>query len=125
MSLVKYRIKEVAADFGMAPKDVSQVVEKFFEKPKSPSQVLSEEELNVVFDYITQTNQISSLEVVFAVQPKPKAEEAPKTEEKTEAKVVAPEVKEEVKKENEYSQPVALEETAADSPAAKAAAYIK
>ena len=85
MSLVKYRIKEVAADFGIAPKEISQIVEKFFEKPKSPSQVLTEEELNVVFDYITQTNQISSLEVVFAVQPKPKAEpvkEAPKAEEK-------------------------------------------
>ena len=35
MSLVKYRIKEVAADFGIAPKEISQIVEKFFEKPKS------------------------------------------------------------------------------------------
>jgi len=83
MSLVKYRVKEVAADFGMPPKDIAQIVEKFFEKPKSPAQVLGEEELNVVFDYITQTNQIASLEQVFAVQPKPKAEEpkaAPKAE---------------------------------------------
>ena len=76
MSLVKYRIKEVAADFGVAPKEISQIVEKFFEKPKSPSQILTEEELNVVFDYMTQQNQISSLEVVFAVQAKPKAEPA-------------------------------------------------
>ena len=76
MSLVKYRIKEVAADFGVSPKEISQIVEKFFEKPKSPSQILGEEELNVVFDYMTQTNQISSLEAVFAVQPKPKAEPA-------------------------------------------------
>ena len=79
MSLVKYRIKEVATDFGVNPKDISQIVEKFFEKPKSPSQILTEEELNVVFDYMTQTNQIASLEAVFAVQPKAKAE-APKTE---------------------------------------------
>ena len=74
MSLVKYRIKEVATDFGVAPKEISQIVEKYFEKPKSPSQILSEEELNVVFDHMTQHNQISSLEAVFAVQPKPKAE---------------------------------------------------
>ena len=84
MSLVKYRIKEVATDFGVAPKEISQIVEKYFEKPKSPSQILSEEELNVVFDYMTQHNQISSLETVFAVQPKPKAEpakaEAPKAQ---------------------------------------------
>ena len=77
MSLVKYRLKEVAADFGVAPKQIADIVGKFFEKPKSNTQVLTEEELNVVFDYITQTNQIESLEVVFAVTPKPKAEPAP------------------------------------------------
>ena len=35
MSLVKYRVKEVAADFGVAPKEIAEVVGKFFEKPKS------------------------------------------------------------------------------------------
>ena len=77
MSLVKYRLKEVAADFGVAPKEIAQIIEKFFEKPKSNTQVLSEEELNVLFDYITQVNQIESLEQVFAVQPAPKAETVP------------------------------------------------
>ncbi len=85
MSLVKYRVKEVAADFGVAPKEIAEVVGKFFEKPKSNTQVLTEEELNVVFDYMTQNNQISSLEVVFAVQPKPKAEEKPAEAPKAEA----------------------------------------
>ena len=74
MSLVKYRLKEVAADFGMPAKDIAEVISKFYEKPKSNTQVLTEEELNVVFDYITQMNQIGSLEEVFAVQPAPKAE---------------------------------------------------
>ena len=77
MSLVKYRVKEVAADFGVAPKEIAEIVGKFFEKPKSNTQVLTEEELNTVFDYMTQTHQIASLEAVFAVQPQPKAEEAP------------------------------------------------
>ena len=84
MSLVKYRLKEVATDFGVTPKDIAEVMGKFFEKPKSNTQVLTEEELNVVFDYFTQIRQIESLEVVFAVQPKaeePKAEQ-PKAEEK-------------------------------------------
>ncbi len=95
MSLVKYRLREVAADFGVAPKEIAQIVEKFFEKPKSNTQVLTEEELNVVFDCMTQNNQIESLEVVFAVQPKPKAPEPkaeePKAEEpKAEAKAEAP-----------------------------------
>ena len=76
MSLVKYRIREVAADFGVAPKEIVEIISKFFEKPKSNSQVLTEEELNVVFDYMTQTHQITSLDQVFAVQAKPKAEPA-------------------------------------------------
>ena len=86
MSLVKYRLKEVATDFGVTPKDIAEVMGKFFEKPKSNTQVLTEEELNVIFDYYTQVNQITDLAAVFAVQPKPKAEEpkaeAPKAEEK-------------------------------------------
>ncbi len=84
MSLVKYRLKEVATDFGMTPKDIAEVMGKFFERPKSNTQVLTEEELNVIFDYMTQENQISSLEAVFAVQPapKPQPKEEPKAEEK-------------------------------------------
>ena len=66
MSLVKYRIKEVAADFGMQSKDIMAIVEKYYEKPKSNSQVLEDNQLNVIFDYLTQNNQIESLEQVFA-----------------------------------------------------------
>ena len=83
MSLVKYRVKEVAADFGKTPKEIAEIVGKYFEKPRSNTQVLTDEQLNVVFDYMTQKHQISSLEQVFAVaapkaeEPKPAAEKAP------------------------------------------------
>jgi translation initiation factor IF-2 len=87
MSFVKYRIKEVAADFGMAPKDIAAIVEKYFEKPKSTAQVLEEDQLNVIFDSLTQQNQIASVETVFAAafakkeaEEKKKAEEAAKRE---------------------------------------------
>ena len=82
MSFVKYRVKEVAADFGIAPKEVSEIIGKFMEKPKSYTQVLSDVELNLVFDYITQKNQIQSLEQVFAVKPTAPKAEAPKAEPK-------------------------------------------
>ena len=86
MSLVKYRLREVAQDFGVTPKEVSQILEKYAEKPKSNTQVLTGEELNLVFEAITQKNQIKSLEQVFAVKPAPKAEApkpaAPKAESK-------------------------------------------
>ena len=74
MSFVKYRLKEVAADLGITPKEVAEILARFFEKPKSNTQILTDEELNVVFDCVTQTHQIDSLEQVFAAKPK----EAPK-----------------------------------------------
>ena len=80
MSFVKYRIREVANDFGVSAKDIADIVTKYFEKPKSNMQVLTDEQLNVVFDHMTQKNQIASLEQVFA------AAAAPKTEAKPEAK---------------------------------------
>ena len=81
MSLVKYRVKEVAADFGKTPKEIAEIVGKYFEKPRSNTQVLTDEQLNVVFDYMTQKHQISSLEQVFAATA-PKAESKPAEDKK-------------------------------------------
>ena len=38
---VKYRVKELAADFGMAPKEITEVIALYGEKPKSSSQNLT------------------------------------------------------------------------------------
>ena len=112
MSFVKVRVKELAADFGVAPKEISEIIGKFGAKPKSNSQILTDQELNVVFEVMTQTHQIDSLEQVFAVQ-KPKVEpkkevkaeqpkaEAPKADGKAEAPKQQPQqaVKQPVKSE--------------------------
>ena len=77
MSFVKYRLKEVATDFGKTPKEISDIIAKFYDRPKSNTQVLTDAELNVVFDYMTQKNQIKDIAQVFAVKPAaPKAEPA-------------------------------------------------
>ena len=81
MSMVKYRLKEVASDLGITPKEVAEIISRFFEKPKSNTQILTDEELNVVFDCVTQTHQIDSLEQVFAAKPTKPAAPAPKAEE--------------------------------------------
>ena len=75
MSFQKYRLRDVASDFGTNAKEISEIVGKYFEKPKNNTQVLGDEELNVVFDRMTHAHQIDSLEQVFAVKPKeqPKA----------------------------------------------------
>ena len=76
---VKQKIKDVADDFKMPAKSLIEIGAKFYDKPKSSSQNLTEDQLNVIFDYITQVNQIESLEQVFAVAQK--AEPAPVKEE--------------------------------------------
>ena len=73
---IKQKIKEVADDFGMPAKNLIEIVGKFYDKPKSSSQNLTEEQLNVIFDYITAQNQIGSIAEVFAAA-KPKDEPKP------------------------------------------------
>ncbi len=84
-SFVKYKIREVAKDFDMPSKTVVGLVSEYFEAPKSSAQVLSDEQLNVIFDRITRDNQIGSIEEVFAVSKPatPNVSEDPKVEEES------------------------------------------
>ena len=80
MSFIKYRIREVAGDLGMTAREVTDILAMYFDRPKSSSQVLTDEQLNVFFDYVTQKNQIASLEQVFATaqaKPEPKPAQKP------------------------------------------------
>ncbi len=70
----KYRVHEVAKDFGVATKEVTEILTKYAETPKNHMQVLEDRELSLVFEYLTQHNQIASIATVFA--------EGAKTEEK-------------------------------------------
>ena len=90
MSLMKYRVKEVAADFGMTTKEITEIVGKYFEKPRSNAQALTEEQLNALFDHITQHHQIASIAEVFAVTPPAKKEEKPAEPKKEAAKPAEP-----------------------------------
>ena len=110
MSFVKYRVKEVAADFGITPKEVSEIVGKYYEKPRSNTQTLTVDELNAVFEHITRHNQIADISQVFNVKPKeqpaPKAEQP---EQKAEPK------KEQPKKEQPKKEQPAKEAAPVDS----------
>ena len=85
LSLVKYRIHEVAKDFGKQTKEINDIMTKYFAPPKNHMQVLEDQELAVIFDYLTQKNQVESIESIFAdVYREPKAAPAPKAEAKAE-----------------------------------------
>ena len=87
---VKQKIKDVADDFAMPAKKLIEIVGKFYEKPKSSSQNLPEDQLNVIFDYITQQNQIDSIEQVFAAAAAKKETPAPAPAPTQQAKPAAP-----------------------------------
>ena len=100
----KYRVHEVAKDFKLNSKDIAEIMTKYTAAPKNHMQVLTDLELAIIFDYLTQHNQIDSIESVFAdvyhepakaAEPKaaePKAAEAKPAAEpaKTEAKPAQP-----------------------------------
>ncbi|MBO5917680.1 MAG: translation initiation factor IF-2 N-terminal domain-containing protein, partial [Oscillospiraceae bacterium] len=79
--MIKYRVHEVAKDFKLNSKDIAEIMTKYSAAPKNHMQVLTDLELAIIFDYITQHNQIDSIESVFAdVYHEPKAQPAPKAE---------------------------------------------
>ena len=77
--MVKYRIHEVAKDFNMNSRQISDVLAKYATVPKNHMQVLEEAELDLIFEYLTQHNQIADMEEIFAqtkAAPAQKAEPA-------------------------------------------------
>ena len=78
-SLVKYRVHEVAKDFGTTSKVISEILTKYATTPKNHMQVLEESELDLIFEYLTQHNQMESLADVFADTAAPSEDSAQKS----------------------------------------------
>ncbi len=81
----RYKVNELAKDFGMQTKQIIEILGKYFDTPKKSGQNLDERELNVVFEYLTQNNQVSSIQSIYADTPpaesaKPAASHAPAQE---------------------------------------------
>lgn len=94
----KYRVHEVAKDFGKSTKEITDVLTEYSKTPKNHMQVLEPLELNIVFDYITKKYPVENMEEVLTKQAaerkapttqvvrKEAPKKAAKTEPKTEAK---------------------------------------
>ena len=70
--IMKYRLHEVAKDLNVNNKEIIDLLAKYFQPPKKYMTALTEEELNIVFDYFTQKNSVTSFDQYFATK-KPKA----------------------------------------------------
>ena len=77
----KYRVHEVAKDFGLPTKDIVEILTQYATAPKNHMQALEDGELSIIFDYLTQKHPVSGIEVIFADAPQeaPKAAEQPKS----------------------------------------------
>ena len=77
----KYRVHEVAKDFKLSTKEVTNILTKYAKAPKNHMQVLEQEELNIVFDYITSHNQVEDLGKVLEQQSAKQPGKTPKAKE--------------------------------------------
>ena len=85
---LKYRVHEVAKDFkikgkAVGSKKVTEILTKYAQAPSSHMAALNEMELSLIFEYLTQHNQVADLDSALAatggkVPEAPKAKEASK-----------------------------------------------
>ena len=80
MAIEKYRVHEVAKDFGLPTKTITEILTKYAETPKNHMQALTDQELSLIFEYLTQHNQVSSIQTIFADTYQEPAKEAKKAE---------------------------------------------
>ncbi len=64
--MIKYRVHEVAKDFDLPSKKVIELLGKYFGEPKKHMTALTEEELDIVFESLTQNSQLESFDEYFA-----------------------------------------------------------
>ena len=85
MSLAKYNARDVAKDFGMQTKAITGILAEHTKETVSPTKALSDRELTIIFEHLTQRNQVDSIESIYAdvyhepksTQPVPQLEQGP------------------------------------------------
>ena len=75
----KNKVSDMAKDFGLTSKDILSVLSTYEDGSKKPSQVLSADEVNLIFEHLTQKHQvkIESIYAESAPQKKPESKAAP------------------------------------------------
>ena len=66
--MIKYKVKEVATDLNVTTKDVITVLKQYCGSDKKAMTALTEDELNVIFDWFTQKNAVADFAAYFAVR---------------------------------------------------------
>ena len=86
----KYRVHEVAKDFGVSTREITEILTKYRTEPKNHMQVLDDADLSVIFEYMTQHHQVKNMESLLGAQQSERKEQpAAKQEEKPAEKAPA------------------------------------
>ena len=80
--MIKYRVNEVARDFGVPGKEIIKLLEQYTGTTKKSQTALEENELDIIFEHYTQAHQEDNFDRYFAVA----AEAEKKREEEKAAK---------------------------------------
>ena len=123
--MIKYPIHKVAKDFKkgakeLPSKEIMDILTKYNHPPKNHMQPLTDQELSIVFEYLTQNNQIDSIESVYAdVYHDPNAAKAQAPAQKPQAQPASPKA-EAPKAQPQQSRPQSKQQPAQQGQAPKA-----
>ena len=95
----KYRVHEVAKDFGINSKKILEILEGNSPEPRKHMTALEDAELDLIFDTITKENEVESFDEYFAAGEREKAEKQAAAQNEAEEKTEAEDKKEEAAKE--------------------------
>ena len=98
----KYRVNELAKDLNIPVSEITEVVQEYFGVQKKSQASLSEDELSVVLEKYSQSNQVKNFNSYFASASKPKTEK--KEEKPAEKPAKKAEKKPETKKEADKAE---------------------
>ncbi len=73
--MIKYRVSDVAKDFGVPTKEIIELLGKYVQPAKKSATALDEHELDIVFECMTQKHATDNLDAYFATANERKKEE--------------------------------------------------
>ena len=72
----KYRVHEVAKDFGIPSKDIISLLKNYLGEEKKHMTCLTEDELNIIFEHFTKKGEVKSFDEYFKLTKETKKEAA-------------------------------------------------
>ena len=64
--MIKYKLSEIAKNLNVPSKEISEVLKNYLNVSKKSAAVLTEQELNVIFEYYTDKMNMPDLNAYYA-----------------------------------------------------------